>query len=288
MAPRCAHIGLAFLAILLLASPAGAQPLAAIRAKKIAESSASPPALLPATSASGPVTPAHGLPVDDQPTSFWKGWRGSVQAGVNGSSGNSENFNLRMGFSAERKTKPMETRADAVYSWATDGGEKTKSRAEANLRNDWNFNESPWFVFTVGKAEFDEFQDWRWRLSAMVGPGYAIIRNDKTTLKARSGFGFSQELGGQSNEFYPELDFGMDFEHQLTERQKLFATGDYYPRIEDFADYRTVTKAGWEIIVDPEMNLLLKLGIEHRHQSEPGEGFKKNDLDYFAMMGWRF
>lgn len=227
-------------------------------------------------------------PPRPEPGSFWEGWEGSVEGGVNGSSGNSENFNVRMGFGATRRVESMETSLDGTYTWATDAGEKTKSRGDLNARNDWSLGESAWFVFAVGKVEYDEFQDWRWRFSAIVGPGYALVRDEVTTLKLRGGIGVSRELGGSRNELIPELDLGVDFEHKLTERQSIFLTHDTYPSVEDFADFRTVTKAGWEIVVDPEVNLLLKLGIEHRHQSEPGEGFKENDVDYFAVVGWRF
>lgn len=222
------------------------------------------------------------------PASFWDGWGGSVEGGVNGASGNSENFNLRMGFSAQRRTVPMETSVTGSYTWSTDGGEKTKSRGELEGRNDWNMGESPWFVFAVGRVEYDEFQDWRWRLSGIAGPGYTLVRTDRTTLKLRGGLGFSRELGGSRNEIIPELDLGVDLEHKLTDHQKIYLTHDTYPSIEELSDFRSVTKAGWEILVDPESNLLLRLGVEHRHQSRPGEGFKKNDLDYFALIGWQF
>jgi hypothetical protein len=223
-----------------------------------------------------------------EPKSFWDGWKGSVQAGVNGASGNSENFNLRMGFDAQRVTSAMETKINAAYSWSTDDGTKTASRGDLGLRNDWNLGESPWFVFAIGKVEYDEFQDWRWRTSTIVGPGYTVIRDEKTTLKVRGGIGASKEFGGTQNELVPELDIGFDFERQLTERQKVFVTHDTSPSIEDLSDFRMVTKAGWEILVDPEVNLLLKLGVEHRRQSKPGEGFKKDDIDYFAVLGWNF
>lgn len=223
-----------------------------------------------------------------EPRSFWEGWTGSVQAGVNGASGNSENFNLRLGFNASRVTLAMETKVDATYTWSTDDGTKTASRGDMSLRNDWNLGESPWFVFAIGKIEYDEFQDWRWRTSGIVGPGYTLIKDEKTTLKVRGGIGVSREFGGVRDEFTPELDVGFDFERQLTERQKVFVTHDTSPSIEDLSDFRMVTKAGWEILVDPEVNLLLKLGVEHRRQSKPGEGFKKDDLDYFAVLGWNF
>ncbi len=274
--------------VLVIAGAAGigrAQAIAAISMRSAARD-VPPPGGEAQQADAEPV--AAGITAATEPGSFWAGWKGSVEAGVNGSSGNSESLDIRMGFSARRTTPEQETSTDGSYTWATDGGEKSKSRGEFNLRNDWQFTDSPWFIFATGKAEYDEFQDWRWRFSALGGPGYALIRDEQTTLKLRGGLGASKELGGSSDEIVPELDLGVDFEHRLSERQRIYITSDAYPRVEDFAEFRTLTKAGWEILVDPETHLLLRLGIEHRHESQPGAGFKKNDLDYFAVMGWQF
>ncbi|MCK6477654.1 MAG: DUF481 domain-containing protein [Phycisphaerales bacterium] len=296
---------LALLVALLLcvmARPAMAQAVAAMSMRNVERDGPGRPVMVRSEGRSGgpdsrrtdfrnPASDAedYGLTAEPPPpASFWEGWGGSVEGGVNGASGNSENFNLRMGFSAQRRTVPMETSVTGSYTWSTDGGEKTKSRGELEGRNDWNMGESPWFVFAVGRVEYDEFQDWRWRLSGIAGPGYTLVRSERTTLKLRSGLGASRELGGSRNEIIPELDLGLDLEHKLTEHQKIYLTHDSYPSIEEFSDFRSVTKAGWEILVDPESNLLLRLGVEHRHQSRPGEGFKKNDLDYFALIGWQF
>jgi hypothetical protein len=43
-------------------------------------------------------------------------------------------------------------------------------------------------------------------------------------------------------------------------------------------------QAGYEVIVDPESNFSLKLGLEDRYNSNPGGDRKKNDLLYFASL----
>jgi glutamate N-acetyltransferase/amino-acid N-acetyltransferase len=40
-------------------------------------------------------------------------------------------------------------------------------------------------AFATGKAEYDEFQDWDWRLSAFAGPGYYFVKHDRTKLLGR-------------------------------------------------------------------------------------------------------
>src|SRR5262249_26288642 len=77
--------------------------------------------------------------------SFWNGWKRNVDLGLNGASGNSENLSVRGLVGAERKSETLETKANIQYVYATDDGDKSKSRGEANLFNNWLFSkDSRW------------------------------------------------------------------------------------------------------------------------------------------------
>jgi len=224
-----------------------------------------------------------------EPASFWEGWTGTVEAGLNGSDGNSESLNVRGSIGASRKTSKMETTIGLLYTYGSSDGEESQNRGEFNVKNEWLFGkDSRWGFFAMARAEYDAFQDWDWRLSGFLGPSYAFIRNDRTLLRGRVGFGGSYEIGGDDEEFTPELLIGADFEHKLNDRQKLYASVEYLPSLSEFPEYRVNAKAGWEIVVDPETKMFLKLGIEDRYDSSPGEGNKRNDIDYFATIGWAF
>jgi len=237
---------------------------------------------------------AQDAPPEDQtelklePKSWADGWKGTVELGVNGSSGNTENFNLRAGLSGTRVTEKYDTTASLVYAYATNDGTATESRFAFDLRNDWKFTDSPWRVFALGSAEFDDFQDWDWRLAAAAGVGYAFVDNEKTTLVGRLGGGLSKKIGGSDNAIRPEALIGVDYRQQLTERQQLTASATLYPDLSDIGEFRFVGNAAWEVLIDPEVNLSLKLGVEDRYDSMPGGGFKKNDIDYFAMLVFAF
>lgn len=227
-------------------------------------------------------------PPPPPPPTFFEGWTGSLEAGASGSEGNTENMTLRSGVGLERLTPEMETRFNAFYTFATDEGEKSKSRGEVSLRNDWLFKDSPWGFFAKGTAEYDEFQDWRWRLSGFAGPSYTVIQNDDTLLRFRAGAGVTRELGGSDNDLKPEALLGVDFSHAFTKHQKFFVTSDLLPSLDDFGEFRWNTKAGYEIMIDPEARLSLRLGIDNRYDSDPGPGSENNDLDYFALLAWAF
>lgn len=239
-----------------------------------------------AQDAAAPATPP---PPPPQPDSFWEGWTGGFELGLNGASGNSENFNFRAGVGAERKTDLMVTKFGATYTRATREGDVTSNRFEANGRNDWIFEKgSPWRAFAQATYEYDDFQDWDHRLSAGVGIGYAFVDTDTTLLVGRVGVGAFREFGGRDNRIHPEGILGVDFSHKFDDRQKVFFIADYYPDLIEWPDYRLVAKAGYEYLVDPKNKMTLKLGVEDRYDASPGPGRSRNDFEYFALLAWSF
>lgn len=217
-----------------------------------------------------------------------KGWDGGVELGLNGSSGNSEVFNFRGAMTAKRKVKLYETSGSLTYTFVKQDSEATENRAILDLRNDWLLENSKWRVFALGSVVYDDFKDWDFRVSAFVGAGYEFIENDKTLLLGRVGLGASREIGGTDNNITPEGLLGLDFNHKINERQRFTSSVDLFPALDDFGEYRAVAKAAWELIVDPETKMSLKIGVEDRFDSTPGDGFKKNDFSYFALLVWSF
>jgi putative salt-induced outer membrane protein YdiY len=221
---------------------------------------------------------------------FFHGWKGGVELGVNGSEGNTENLNARAGVTMERKGAIMDNKASLTYNRATSNSQTTANRFVADLRNDYKFAKgSPWRVFTHGSYENDDFQQWQHRITLDAGIGYGFIENETTTLIGRLGLGATKKIGGGSeNKWTPEAIIGGDFSHKINERQKIFATVDLRPSLDPTGPYRVDAKAGWELLVDPDTKMSLKVGVEDRYDSNPGSGKKRNDFQYFAMLVWSF
>lgn len=236
----------------------------------------------------GPPTPTDSprpsVPERDAPGA----WRGGVEGGISGSVGNTELTSLRFGLSAKRQTEITETSLYAAVVHASDQSETTASRADMAAQNDWLYRNSPWGFFVRGQAEYDEFQDWDWRLSSYAGPSYALIRDSRTTLRARVGAGASYEIGGQEEKLVPEGFLGMDLAHRLTERQQLYVIADYLPSLSAFPQFRVEAKAGWRILIDPETKMSLHIGVADRYDSSPGPDKDRSDFDYFMTIGWQF
>lgn len=280
------HLGLMAAALVVVTRGALAAPIPLrLDDRLAAPDQPSPPPLSPT-----PPQELHAPTATNGPA--WKTpeqrWRGSVELGANGSAGNSENFAFRGGLGARRATDRLDTAAKLEYAYATSDGERTKNRGQAEARNDWKLKDSRRTIFALARAEYDEFQDWDWRLSAFVGPGYRFVQDDARLLRGRIGAGLTREIGGARHDLIPEGLAGLDFEWRLTGHSKWFSTAEVYPSFKDASQYRALLRAGLEVLLDEDARLTLKIGAEDRYQSVPGEGKKRNDLDYFALISWNF
>lgn len=271
------------LVMLIGLSPVVAQPPGAVPTPP-------PPVFMPLEDLpdlDAPPPPPEIIP-EPEPEPLPKIWSGEFEFGLTGSEGNSKNFKLRFGSKLKRETKRTRFNLDALYRIATLNGVQSEDRLFVTDKFEWLFKNSPMNLFFSGTTEYDRFKAFDVRIARHTGFGYDIIKNDITTLTSRFGGGFSREIGGPENKFVPELQFGADFEHKVTNSQKLIMSFDYFPDVSDFGDYRFQGKITYEFLIDPEWGLTLRFGILNLFDSTPELGRKRNDLDYFATILWKY
>ncbi|HJN12469.1 MAG TPA: DUF481 domain-containing protein [Pirellulaceae bacterium] len=211
---------------------------------------------------------------------------GSVELGINGSDGNSEALSLQTGFDLKQKTDVDELRFDLTYNKATADGVQTQHNSLFNASYEWTIDESKWDLFLREATEYDEFKAFNLRIAINAGVGYDVIKTDATIWKIRCGAGSSTEIGGPADEWVPEGVFGVDFERQLSNRQKISLTGDYFPDWSDFTNYRIVSEASYEVLLNEEHNLNLKMSMQDRYDSTPN-GARPNDINYSVLLLWK-
>ncbi len=214
-------------------------------------------------------------------------WSGSFELGLDGTTGNSETFNFRFGLDMERNWDIHQIDIDLDYLRKTAGGIETANRALLDWRYERQFRDTRWTWFVHGTLEYNDFEQWDARVTADTGLGYRLIDTESTALIARSGGGVAHKIGLPEDDWTPELVFGIDFEHKVGKRHRLKAKVDYMPNVTDFSGYRINSQGSWEMLIDEAMNLSLKLGVRSRYDSAP-RGAKPNDLDYSAVVMWRF
>jgi putative salt-induced outer membrane protein YdiY len=206
--------------------------------------------------------------------------------GIDGSEGNSRTFTFRAGANIKRKIDWSDLKVAINYVRATAERAETNHNAQLEANHDWLLTDSRWSVFGKLILVYDEFRPFDLELTLNSGLGYRFIDNDATTLKGRLGSGATRQFGGPDNVWRPEAMLGIDFEHQLSDRQKLRATAEYFPEWGNFDAYRIRTDAGWEVLLNEATNMSLKLGVIDRYDSEDA-GLKPNALDYTLVLLWK-
>ena len=229
-----------------------------------------------------------GLFPDPVPLPPRKLWSGSGEIGANGSAGNSEVFNARVGLNADRKTADNLFHTDFLYALGKQSGGTVQNQAILNARDEILFAGSPWTLFTATNVEYDEFRLYHFRVGVYGGVGYVVLNDDDTLFKLRVGAGAVREIGGPKDRWVPEAVFGYDFKHKFTDRQSLLSNLDYYPRIDEFAQFRVRARAAYEVVIDPTTGTALRIGAQSRYDSDPGIGKKRNDVNYFATLAFHF
>lgn len=266
--------------------------LEAARAEAVAEGAVVSEQEAPASTAAAVVTQSDAVqPALESETGFfsWDAWEKSVDIGLNGASGNSENVNFRINLGAERNTDKMETKLNALYRLTTSDGDETENRFRFDVRNDWLPPEGSkirWWA--QASYEFDEFQAWDSRISGAAGIGYEFIKNDKHTLVGRLGFGGSQTYGDMDEDFRPEAVAGLDYTWNIKDGQQFTAGTEVFLDVSETENFRANSYAQYEVLLDAESNLTFKTGVAHRYDSEPGATAERSDVEYYASMGWKF
>ena len=228
---------------------------------------------------------------DAEPVGFFDGWVRTVEFGLNGSSGNTENLSIRGIFQTERETDQLRTLFRARYLYSEDDGQESENEGRLRGENDWLFPGERYFVFAFGVYEFDEFQDWDTRLQLFAGLGYDFLNEralleagqDRATLKGRLGVGATREFGGEDDDWQAEALAGLDFFWQITDRNSFAAGTEVFPSLSDLGEFRSISYAAYDILLAEENELTLRLGVEHEYDSEPGDA-KEHDVKYFVTL----
>jgi putative salt-induced outer membrane protein YdiY len=215
-------------------------------------------------------------------------WSGGAEAGLNGQSGNTDVFNLRLGWNAQRKTDDNLFTSDFVYGFAKQNGIETQNQALFNARDEILFAGSPWSLFFSTNIEYDKFRNYDFLVGVYTGLGYLVLDNGSTFFKLRAGAGAVRRFGGPDESWIPEAVLGYDFNHKFNDRQSFVHSLDYYPRIDKWSEYRIRARAAYEIVVDPASGTVFRIGAQDRFDSNPGPGKKRNDITYFASLMFKF
>lgn len=216
-----------------------------------------------------------------------KGWKNHAEFGINGTEGNARTLAIQTGLELKRKTELDTFAIDFDYRQARNRNSTTENNGRLNVDYDRMVGESSWSMFSKFGIEWDEFKAFDLRVNLNGGVGYHWLRDEQTTLVTRFGAGASRPFGSPIDRWTQEAVFGIDLEHQLTERQKIKGKVDYFPAWSDFSRFRLVSDISWEVLLDGSENLSLKVGVTDRYDSDP-QGARPNDVYYSMLLLYKF
>ena len=213
-------------------------------------------------------------------------WSGGIDVGVSGSQGNTDTLTLRAGLDLRFDDPDDFAILNVLYILNQVSGDGLQNEGFALVRNEMPMDMGlAWYA--QGTAEYDEFRTVYLRIASHSGLSYTFLQDANQLVKLRAGAGVAREWGGNSTEWVPEGQAGGDYEYKLSERTRFTASADYYPDLHDFAHYRLRFRASFDILLVPQYNAYLRLGAFERYDSQTF-GSKRNDLDYFMTLQFRF
>ncbi len=221
------------------------------------------------------------------PQRWMKGWDSNAEFGIDGSNGNSNTLALQTGLELNRETDLHSMLIDVDYRQASNNRKTIEDNGRLNVVYDRMVADSRWSSFGKFGLEWDRFKAFNLRVNSHAGVGYYWLREQNATLVTRFGAGASREIGAPIDDWIPEAMFAINAEHQLNARNKLTGRVDYFPDWGDFGNYRLVTDAAWQILLDDSENLSLKLAATDRYDSTP-QGAKPNDIYYSLLLLYKF
>ena len=228
------------------------------------------------------------IPVeDDSWWYFWRPWDVAYELGVNGSVGNSNTHTWRSAIRTKKTTDTSVITANADYKKSLEESTTTADRLYSEWRAEFPNAANKWSWYLHGTVEFDAFRAYDARATEDSGIGYQWYKNDVGSFITRLGAGTSREFGGPTDEWVPEGALGAVIEHQLTKKQKLSFSSDFFYDLTNFNENRMNSQVDWAVSLDEEANLSLKVSIINRYDSTP-DGKKPNDLDYSTVLLWAF
>ncbi len=276
----------------------------------LAASTARPPPWLAYPAAPDPLQPPPDAPPPDAPPAAAgqpappaappaPPWKSRLDLGFTGSAGVTQETSLRLAFTTEQVTETHRYKFDTSYYLHTAQGDRTDNNATAGILGEWPFPDSRWGTFAQGRYDFDEFQSWEHRITAGGGVTYQFIDKNKVDAAGAStdyldligklGVGARKEIGSLDEDVKPEGIAGLEFRWFMTQRQRLTAETTFFPNLEEFEDYRIVTKGEWIYKLEDVMDgLNLVAGVAHEYQAQTDPGVDHNDLKVYLSLALEF
>lgn len=215
-------------------------------------------------------------------------WDHRLEVGFTGSHGNTRSSSFRLSLDSQMETAADRWNIRATYFHATDAGETSRNEFDFIVNKDWFLPDSPWLFFARGSYEYDQFRQWKQRVSGFGGMGLTLVKEDDLEIVLRAGAGVTKELKGR-RDLKPEgLISAAVIKWNFTKGQTLSTSHTFFPALDEFGEFRLLSDLVWQIRVSDVDGLSLRFGLENEYQTDPGAGQRRNDFKYYGALVFEF
>ena len=216
-------------------------------------------------------------------------WRGALGAGFTASSGNTESVTYSINGDAVKQTATdkLSGYLQATYGRRDVDGvtERTSDLVRAGTKYDRDLNER---TFGFGALDFERNKliDLDLRSVVAGGLGYHVVKRPSFTFDVSSGPAYNREQYTTETRESAEWLLAEESTHAFTPTVSFKQRLTYYLNLKDGGEFRTVFDAGLVLKVTDRWNATITLN--HRHQSNPLPGVKKDDLLFVTGLQYVF
>jgi hypothetical protein len=223
---------------------------------------------------------------------FGRGWvfpgfERRFTLGVSGKESNSSNIDIYTAFDADYENDYKRWDIGFRSNYSSDDRESTDNDFRIFVNRDWLNPNSPWRYFAKGQYDWDQFKSWDYRLTAIAGPGYRFIKNDRLELVGRSGLSLKKEYGSDDDDLESELMVGFNSDWKLAKLQTVKFGTEFFSPFEDFGEIRNLSHLDWVYkLSDDNRAISLKLSLDYEYDWEVDPGDKHDEFIYRTSLVW--
>lgn len=219
------------------------------------------------------------------------GWKSSAAAGLILTRGNSDTLLATLGATSEKKWDMNEVLlgAEGAYGKSKISGVNQTTAGSIHGFGQYNrlINER-----LFGYARLDGLHDSvasiQYRGTVSPGMGYYLIKKKTTHLSMEGGPSFIfQKRGGVENSYFA-LRLAEKFDHELTDRARVWQSAEYLVKPDKFSDYILNAEIGIEADLTQDKKLSLRAYLQDTYNSVPAAGRKKNDAKLVTAIAYKF
>jgi putative salt-induced outer membrane protein YdiY len=208
----------------------------------------------------------------------------SLSAGASLTDGNTktQQGNIRLVTEGERdKLGSFKVGADAKYGQSEKDNVKdttvNNAKGFANVKKTLSEKTFAYFDLTL---DHDEIADLNYRLTAGPGVGLFLVKTDDNKLSFETGPTFVSEDKADVQDEYLALRIGENGEMRFTNKSKIWESVEYLPQVDDVTRYLLNAELGIEAAVNNRLSL--RLVLQDKYDSDPGQDLESNDLSFIA------